>query len=296
MPMLAIIGPTGNVGAQVADLVVNADPPMEYRLAAHTPQKLRDKYGEETNVVRFDYDDRSTWDAVLKDVDVLFLLFPLPSPRTVNTRMKPFIDAAAAAKVGHIVYVAVPGADTQKIVPHYAVERHIEASGVPYTFLHPTYFMQNLCRKISTHGVDIMDHDEIYIPAKDSVTTFIDARDVAEVAVGIIRDPAPHTGQTYVLTGPEPLTFYDVADEFSEVMGRDIKYANPSYPAYWNRMIRRGLTWDVLGFMTVVYWLSRTGKNAQQTDTLPKMLGREPTKMKQFIEDYLPHWENRDWT
>ncbi len=293
--MLVIIGPTGNVGAQVADLVV-ADPPMPYRLAAHNPPKLIEKYGENANIVRFDYDDRSTWPDVLADVETLFLLFPLPSPRTVNTRMKPFIDAAVAAGVTHIVYVAVPGADTQKIVPHYAVERHIEASGVPYTFLHPTYFMQNLCRSISTHGVDIMDHDEIFIPAKDGKTTFIDARDVAEVAVDIIKNPQPHAGKTYVLSGPELLDFHDVAEIFSEVMGRNITYANPSYPRYWWRMWRRGLTWDVIGFMTIVYYLSRTGKNARQTPTLRQMLDREPTRMKQFVKDYLPRWENREWT
>lgn len=294
--MFVIIGPTGNVGAQVADLMVKHDPPIDYRLAARNPDKLREKYGPNAIIARFDYDDRSTWSGVLEGADVLFLLFPLPSPRTVNTRMKPFIDEVAKLGVKHIVYVAVPGADTQKIVPHYAVERHIEASSIPYTFLHPTYFMQNLCRKISTHGVDIMDYDEIYIPAQDGQTTFIDARDVAEVAVDILKDPTPHTGETYVLSGPELLDFYQVAEIFSDVMGRKITYANPSYPQYWYRMIRRGLTWDVLGFMTIVYYLSRTGKNAQQTDTLREMLGREPIHIRQFVVDYLPRFENRDWT
>jgi uncharacterized protein YbjT (DUF2867 family) len=181
-------------------------------------------------------------------------------------------------------------------VPHYAVERHIEASGVPFTFLHPTYFMQNLCRSISLHGVDIMDHDEIFVPARDGKTTFIDARDVAEVALDILKNPAPHTGKTYVLSGPELLDFYQVADIFSEVMGRKITYTNPSFPRFWWRMFRRGQTWDVVGFMTIVYWLSRTGKNAQETPTLRQLLPREPIHMKQFVQDYLPRWENRDWT
>jgi uncharacterized protein YbjT (DUF2867 family) len=294
--MLVIIGPTGNVGSQVADLVVNHQPPLPYRLAAHHPEKLRKKYGPAVCVVPFDYDDRSTWTAVLADVEVLFLLFPLPSPRTVKTRMKPFIDAAVAAGTKHIVYVAVPGADTQKVVPHYAVEQHIKACGVPYTFLHPTYFMQNLCRGLSTHGVDIMDYDELFIPAKKGKTTFIDARDVAEVAVNILKEPTPHQNKLYVFSGPELLDFYQVADVFSEVMGRKISYANPSMPAYWWRMWRRGLTWDVIGFMTIVYFLTRSGKNAQVTDTLPQMLGREPIHLRQFVQDYLPRWENREWT
>ncbi|MDX1415366.1 MAG: hypothetical protein R3293_14315 [Candidatus Promineifilaceae bacterium] len=55
-------------------------------------------------------------------------------------------------------------------------------------------------------------------------------------------------------------------------------------------------TWDAIGFMTILYYLARTGKNARQTDTQPTMPGWEPIRERYFIEDYLQRWENRDWT
>ena len=59
---------------------------------------------------------------------------------------------------------------------------------------------------------------------------------------------------------------------------------------FWGRMWRRGMPWDVLGFMSIVYFLTRYGKNAPMTDTLPKLLGRPATTMRQFIHDYRERW------
>lgn len=126
-----------------------------------------------------DFDDRSTWPAVLEGVTDSSLLFPLPSPKAVRIRMIPFIDAAVRAGCRHIVYVSVPAADTQRVVPHHAVENHIKQSGAHYTILRCGFFMQNLCRKVSTHGVDIMDRGELFVPGGRGRTTFLDSRDVA---------------------------------------------------------------------------------------------------------------------
>ncbi|WP_084963890.1 NmrA family NAD(P)-binding protein [Thermoactinospora rubra] len=153
--MIVVTGPTGNVGAEVVELLREQDE-LEYRIAAHRPQRFPG-----APVARLDYDDPATFDAVLDGVSTLFLLFPLPHPRTVRTSMIPFIDAAVRAGCRHIVYVSVPAADRSRIIPHHAVERHIEATGVGHTFLRCGYFMQNLCRAVSTHGVDIMDRGEL---------------------------------------------------------------------------------------------------------------------------------------
>ena len=298
--MLVVTGPTGNVGAEITDLLASDDPGFPFRVAAHNPDKLRDTYGPEIPTARFDYDDRSTWEAVLDGISILFLLFPLPQPKTVRTRMKPFIDAAIRAGCRHIVYVSVPGADSTsfgaRFVPHHQVERHIETSGAGYTFLRPSYFMQNLVRRISTHGVDIATRGEIFIPAGKGRTSFVDSRDVAAVALDVFKNPERHRNQGYTLTGERRLDFYEVAEVFSEVMGRPIRYTKPSMPQFWYRMARRGVSWDTILFMTIVYTLTRTSRNETLTDELPKLLGRPPTSLRQFVEDYLPRWETRSWT
>jgi uncharacterized protein YbjT (DUF2867 family) len=210
--------------------------------------------------------------------------------------MKPFIDAAVAAGTGHIIYVSVPAAATVKRVPHYAVERHIEASGADHTFLRCGYFAQNLVRSISTHGTDVVLHDELFVPAKASKTCLLDARDVAQVAVEVARDPASHRNREYRLSGLDVLDFSQIAEVLTEVLGRTIVYTDPSLPRYWRRLVHRGVTWDTVAFMTIVYSLSRRGSNATVGGELEELLGRPPTSFRTFVEDHRWRWEQCAWT
>jgi len=295
--MLVITGPTGNVGTELTRALADqgaAAPP--YRVAAHNVERIHREFGEHVPTVFLDFDDRSTWGAALDGVTILFLLYPVPKPKTVKTWMKPFVDAATEAGVEHIIYVTVPGADHLKFVPHYKVERHIESIGVAHTFLRCSYFAQNLVRNISTHGVDIAEHDEIYIPGGRGKTTFIDSRDVAEVIIDVARDPAPHKDKTYLLTGPQRLDFYECAEILTEVLGRTITYAKPSMVGFWRRLWKRKVTWDTIAFMTIVYTLTRFDKNDPQGSDLPRLLGREATTFRTFAEDYKWRWETGTWT
>lgn len=282
--MIVVTGPNGNVGTELVRMLIR-DGTLPFRIAANTPAKIDALYGPNVPRVRFSFDDRSTWEAALEGISTLFLLFPLPHPRTARSWMVPFVAAAKAAGAQHIVYVSVPGAETTKFVPHYTVERAIKASAVPYTFLRASYFAQNLIRDITTHAVDIARSDEILIPAGKGETSFVDSRDVAQVAIAVMRDPAAHANQAYVLTGPEAINFYRVAELMTDVLGRHIAYRNPSLLRFW-RTVGPRVSWDTLFFMTGVYMLTRFGKNAPMTDTLPSLLGRPSTTMRQFLADH----------
>lgn len=295
--MLVVTGPTGNVGAEFVDaLIALGDDAPPFRIAAHDPDRFRRERGHHVPVVGFEYDDRSTWVTVLGGATSLFLLFPVPSPKAVRTRMKPFIDAAVAAGVGHIIYVSVPAAENVKRVPHYHVERHIEASGADYTFLRCGYFAQNLVRAISTHGVDIALYDELFVPARSSRTCMLDSRDVAQVALRAVQDPGEHRNVAHVLTGADVLEFGEVAETLSSVLERPVRYVDPSLPSFWRRLRRRGVTWDTVAFMTIVYTITRRGANSRVTDTVETLLGRPPTSFRAFAEDYRWRWEMCAWT
>lgn len=293
--MLLVTAPTGNVGAQVAKQMIE-EQPIPFRLAAHNPDKLRKLYGDQIPVVKFSYADSVTWDAVLQDIEVVFLVFPLPQPRTVNTWMKPFIDELARRDIKHVIYLDVPGSDTQKVVPHYHVERHIEASGIPYTVLRCTYFMQNFCRGISSHGVDIVERGELFIPAADGKMTLIDARDVADVVCTIAQNPDQHANLAYTLAGPDDLDMVAVAEALSDGLGRQITYTNPHPLHFVWRLWRRGVRWDVVLFMSIIYRLTRQGSNAQASNDLEKLLERSPYTIHDFVRDEKWRWETQTWT
>lgn len=295
--MLVITGPTGNVGTELTrSLADQGDAAPAYRVICRDVERIHREFGDHVPTVFMDYDDRSTWGPALKGVTTLFLLYPVPKPKTVKTWMNPFVDAAVEAGVQHIIYVTVPGADHLKFVPHYKVERHIESTGTAHTFLRCSYFAQNLVRTISTHGVDIVEHDEIYIPGGKGKTTFIDSRDVAEVIIDVVHDPAPHKDKTYLLTGPQRLDFYECADILTDVLGRKITYAKPSMLGFWRRLWKRKVTWDTIAFMTIVYTLTRFDKNDPQGSDLPELLGRDATTFRTFAEDYTWRWDTSTWT
>jgi len=292
-----ITGPTGNIGTELCRYLVDKNPDeLEFRLAAHNVDRLRSEFGPDAEIVHLDYDDPTTWPAVLEGGTVLFLLFPVPHPRTAKKWMVPFIDAAAAAGIEHVVYISVPGGDSSRVIPHNTVEQHLKASGMEWTVLRPSYFMQNLVRRLSTHGVDIAEHDEVFIPAGKSTTTFVDSRDLAVVISMMAAAPKEHRGKTYLLTGEHRKTYFDVAEVLTEALGRPITYTHPSFFAFWRRMRKRGLTRDTVFFMCIVYTLARRNVNNPVGDDLPRLLGREPTSMRQFAQDYKWRWDTETWT
>lgn len=287
--MILVTGPNGNVGTELT-LLLTRQTALNYRIASRHPEALGRQFGSNVPAIKFDFLDHSTWNRALADVQSLFLLFPLPHPRIAKQHMVPFVFAAARAGVKHIVYLSVPGADKYSVIPHFHTEKAVKESGVDYTIIQAAYFAQNLTRDIATHWVDIAKYDEIYIPAKNGKHSFIDARDVGEAALNVIAKPERHRNRTYLITGPESLTFGEVAQIMTEELGRPIRYANPSLPAFWWRMHRRGVTGDVLFFMCVTYLLGRYGKNAPMTDELRSLLTRPAFTMRDFVRSFCDKW------
>ena len=226
----------------------------------------------------------------------LFLLFPLPSPVAARRRMAPFVRAAREAGCEHVVYVSVPGADRQPLVPHHAVEQAVHRSGAALTALRPAYFFQNLHRSISTHGVDVVERDELYVPAGDSRTRFVDSRDVADVARLAVDHPDQHADAAYVLVGPQSLTFAEVAEVLGEELGRPLEHVSPGVLPFVRRLRRRGVGWDAIGFMLGVYALARRGRNDVRSDDLERLLGRPPRDVHDWARDAAWRFHERAWT
>ncbi len=287
--MFVVTGPSGNVSSELTTALA-AQSDIPYKIAARNPQKIQDQYGAHVPTVRFDFGKRETWGPTLDGCKTLFLLFPLPHPVTAKERMAPFVEAARDAGVEHIIYVSVPGADKLKFVPHYWVEKAIRDSGVNYTILEASYFAQNFTRAISSHIIDIALKGEVFVPTGKGKTSFLDSRDLSDAIMNIIRKPEPHYKKTYVVSGPERLDMWEVAQIFSEELGRDIRYVNPSLPRFLYRYIRRGVPGDVLFFMSVVYTLTRFGKNEPLTDILPELLGKPPRTFRDYVRDYKDQW------
>ncbi|NJN81933.1 MAG: SDR family oxidoreductase [Caldilineaceae bacterium] len=279
MSGILVTGATGNVGGEVAKLLAAAG--ADVRAGVRQPQK----WSGSGDPVAFDFLDAATHRAALDCVDKLFLVRP-PALAKPEHDIVPFVDGAVASGVEQIVFLSLLGVENNPFVPHRKIEAHIRLTGVPYTFLRAGFFMQNLN---TAQLADICDHDEIFVPAGNGKTSFIDVRDIAAVGVKALTEPG-HAYCAYPLTGDEALTYGQVAAQMTEVLGRPIRYPNPSPLAFIQRWRKRDETLSFILVMTALYTVTRLGRAGLVTEDLRRLLGRPAISMRQYIEEYQAFW------
>ncbi|MES1025587.1 SDR family oxidoreductase [Gloeocapsa sp. BRSZ] len=279
---ILVTGATGNVGREVVRLLY--DEGYHIKAAVRNLKNIDDALTPQVEYVVFDFQQQNTFSAALQGVSKLFLVRP-PAIAQVKRYIHPVIDAAVAAGVQHIVFLSLLGAENNPIIPHAKIESYIKSVGVSYTFLRASFFMQNLS---TTHQEDIKHH-EIFIPAGKGKTSFIDVRDIAAVAVKALTESG-HENQAYALTGDEALDYYQVADLFTQVLGKSVIYTNPSILQFFIRISQRGLTFPFIAVMIAIYTTARLGLAATVTTDVEQILHRKPIRMQQFIADYRECW------
>jgi len=209
-----------------------------------------------------------------------------PNLANPKKEIEPAILQAKSAGVEHIVFMSLLGAEENSFVPHHKIEDLIVASGVPYTFLRPSFFMQNLS---TTHAFEIKSMNEILVPAGRGKTSFIDARDIAAVAVkALTKDGFKNTA--LALTGAEALSYAEIAAILTQELRRPITYKNPSIWRFVRAMRKRHFAWTYIGVMTAIYTVNKFGLAARLTDDVGRILGRKPISFKKFATDYRSSW------
>jgi uncharacterized protein YbjT (DUF2867 family) len=235
--------------------------------------------------VRFDFHDPSTFAGALGGAGKLFLLRPPPLVG-VRREVRPCIEAARRAGVEHVVFLSVLGAERGPLLPHARIERLLRASGMAYTVLRASYFMQNLS---GVHREEIRERGELFVPAGRGRTSFVDARDVAAVAAVALTEPG-HADRTYPLTGPAALDFYQVARLLTEVLSRPVFYRAPSTARYVLTLLRRGLAPRQVAVAAAIFTYIRAGLAATVTGDTAGVLGRPPVSLRRYVEDNLDRW------
>ena len=282
--LIFITGATGNVGAEIVRQL--SDHEHCVRVAQRNLQHSRN-WSPSSNVeyTEFDFTQPQTFAQAFQGVKRVFLMRP-PAFSQVKTYMYPAIDSAIASGVEQIVFLSLLGAESNPIVPHAKVEKYIQSVGIPYTFLRASFFMQNLS---TTHRQDIQERKEIVLPAGKGKTSFIDVRDIAAVGVKALTESA-HSDRAYSLTGSEALDYYQVAEVFTEVLGKPITYTNPSIIKFALSLYKRGLDIQFIAVMIGIYTTAKLGFAGKLTTDTQDILQRAPISMRQFVEDYRDCW------
>jgi uncharacterized protein YbjT (DUF2867 family) len=279
--MILVTGATGQVGSELVRLLAEAGTPA--RALIHSPNKAApiQRLGLETAVGDFEQPD--TLDAAMKGCDQLFLLSP-PTPRQPQQEQH-VIDAAKRAGVAHVVKQSVPWADPDAAVVfsrwHGQIEQHLAESGLAYTLLRPSNFMQNFlmsAQPVAEQGV-------LYGMLGEGRVGFIDTRDIAAVAAQLLTNPG-HQGASYTLTGPEALSAAEVAERQSAAIGRQVRAVDVGPDAFGQGLAAAGLPGWLVDGVVEGNKLLAAGHGAEVTDEVARVLGRPPRTFAQFAADH----------
>ncbi|AOM83580.1 SDR family oxidoreductase [Salisediminibacterium beveridgei] len=281
-----VTGATGNIGNFVVDDLLEKG--VSVRVGIRDPKRKGYTFKEkEVEVVPFDFFDNSTFNEGLEEIDGIFLMRP-PQLAMPEKDMLPFITAAKEAGVKQIVFVSLLGVEKNPVVPHRKIETLIRESGMGYTFLRPSFFMQNLN---TTHQKDIAEKGILDVPVGKALTSFIDTRDIASVAAVCLTD-VNHVNQAYTLTGNRAISYREVADILSRVLGHSVIYAPKNPLAFRSRLIREETPKAFANVMTLLYLMTWAGTAKSITGEVERILKRQPISFEQYAEDYKEAWLN----
>ena len=273
--IIAVTGVTGKIGGAVATGLQDLSPQLRLlvRDAARAP-----RLGGEVAVT--DYSNAASSRKALAGVDVLFMVSAGENQNRVQQH-RVFVDAAAAAGVGHIVYTsflaAAPDATFTLSRDHWYTEQHIRESGMAWTFLRDSFYLDFFPEIVGEDGV-------MRGPAGKGRVGAIAREDVARSAVAILRDPSPHAGRTYDMTGPQALSLADMARIIGEVRGRDASYQEETLnEAYASRAHYGAPGWEVDAWVST-YTAIASGEMDVVSDSVRTLTGRSPLSLRQLLE------------
>jgi uncharacterized protein YbjT (DUF2867 family) len=278
--MILVTGATGTTGRELVDELRRRAVP--FRAMLRNPGK-RDVLPPGVDVVEGDFASPETLRRALDGVDHAFLVAP-SSERSAELE-KSFIAAAKQAGVAHIVKLSIAGADRNSTCRfhrfHRDIEIELENSGVGWTNLRPNLFMQTTL----SYKPTIVSQSAIFAPAGNSRISIVDVRDIAAVAAVALTE-AGHEGRNYLITGPQALTYAEIAQHLSEALGKPVRYVDVPYSAAREAMLQMGLSpWRVEGLIELND-LYKRGEAAEVSDSIRAMAKKEPTSFAQFARDF----------
>lgn len=285
-PRILVTGATGTVGSQVAKQLCERG--VQAVAAVHTAGKATAIEAHCAEVRVADYHDEAQVAELFRGVRKVFLATPVtPDQIELGDRL---IAAADAAGVDHIVKLSIIGADEEPGIMmgrwHRHMEKVIEGSGMRWTFLRPNCFMQDYA---GSWGSAIGPEGRITLPTGGGKMSFIDARDVAAVAVEALLGDG-HDGRAYTLTGEVALSNAQIAELFTHVLERPVQFVDVPEADARAGLERAGAPEPLVTAVLELWALQKRGGSAVVTGTFEELTGRSPGSLSQFIRDHATAW------
>jgi len=278
--MILITGGAGTAGSEISKALERMG--VRYRSLVRNRVKAAGSASPNVDLVEADLSRPETLEAALDGVEkALLLTAVLPEAPQLERN---FIRAAKRAGVRYVVKFSVYGASLQAPFffgrQHGEGERELEDSGLPFTMLRPNGFFQNFLG----NAANIQARSALHAPAGEMKFSAVDVRDIAAVAAHVLTEPG-HEWQRYTITGPEALSHAEIAERFSQVLGRAIRFVDMPEDAARQWMLGAGMAaWHVDKVLDL-YRYYRSGAAAEVTNHVERVGRKAPIAFQQFVRD-----------
>ena len=261
-PVTLVLGGTGKTGRRVAERLVNRG--VETRIASRSADPS------------FDWNDQSTWKATLDGVEAVYITYApdLAIPGATEA-VRDFVATAVGQGIRRLVLLSGRGEEEAQ-----ACERIVQDAGVEWTVVRASWFNQNFSEG---EFLGMVMDGAITLPAGDVPEPFVDANDIADVAVAALTEDG-HDGEIYEVTGPRMLTFADVAQEISRAAGREVQFIRIPKEAFAGAIAESGVPKEIAWLLNYLFETVLDGRNAYVCDGVKRALGREPTDFSEFVD------------
>lgn len=281
MNRILVTGATGTTGRHLVPLLRAAGAPV--RAFVRDPGRAADVLGPGVDLAVGDLGDPASLRAALAGVDQLHLACG-NHPEQARWEIAA-VHTAAEAGVERIVKLSALGAEVGSPVAftdaHGRITEHLRTAGPEHVLLEPAFLMSNLL-----HGADgVREADALVLPAAGAKIAMIDPRDVAQVAAAVLTGDG-HDGRRYVLTGPEAVTFDEVAEQLSAVLGRRIGFVPVPDGAAVAQMVAAGVPEWYAANVVAQFGVLREGAQSGVQDVVRVLTGRDPRPVGAFLRDH----------
>jgi len=276
-----ITGATGNVGFSVIEKLSKFRPTISIIAGVRNLEKARACFAALADIELrlFDFENESSFDEALNDIDIVFLLRP-PHLSDVDRYFAPLIRLIAGKGITKIVFLSVQGAEQSKIIPHRKIELLIQESGLNYIFLRPSYFMQNLTTTLKS---EIENERTITLPSGRAKFNWVDVNDIGEIAAELMSSFESHRNKALVISGKENLNFSRVVEKINRICSTNIAYRSIGPVGYYRLKKKAGMKTGMIFVTFMLHFLPRLQKEPEIVCSIRTILGREPKSIEEFI-------------
>jgi len=247
-----ILGATGKTGSRISKRLIEQGHPV--------------RPGSRNAPIPFDWENPSTWSAALTGARAVYISYQpdLAMPGALET-LQAFVSLAVEHRVKHLVLLSGRGE-----IEAQEAERIVQNSGIDWTILRASWFFQNFSE---AHFLDPIIEGQLVLPVGNIAEPFVDAEDIAEVAVQALTKPG-HAGKLFELTGPKALTFAEAIQEIGSATGRDIQFIQVPPESYRKELENAQLPAPWIDLVLYLFTTVLDGRNTAVADGVRQALGR----------------------